>query len=107
MTALPPVIDSETYGCETTWPSSTMANWFAGVGWAASLPVVSAKALEPASLNDRSTIQPLPLWVSYTACALETSWPFTATPPSANLYQRPCSASYEQATAGSDGSVFW
>ena len=62
ISALPPVSAWLTYGSETTSPSRTMANWFCGDWFCASLPVMSANFLLPLSVKSMVTVQPAPLW---------------------------------------------
>ncbi len=85
MTAVPPGIGPLTCGCETTWLSSTIANWLVGGVWVASWPVTLEKASVPVPLNCSWTCQPAPVWVSMVAWALETSEPFTAAGPRASF----------------------
>lgn len=85
ITAEPPGMALRTSGWETTWPSSTMANWLVGGCCAASWPVTAVNASVPLPSNCSWTCQPPPCWVSMVAWALVTFLPWTATGPSASL----------------------
>lgn len=82
ISALPPVSAWLTYGSETTSPSRTMANWFCGVVFCASVPVISANFLEPPDVKSMVTFQPEASCVLKTAAADLMSVPDTAAGPS-------------------------
>lgn len=102
ISALPPVSAWLTYGSETTSPSRTMANWFCGDWFFASLPVMSANFLEPPDVKSMVTFQPAALWVSKTAAALLMSVPETSAAPSTYFCHWP-EEFLPQATVGSVG----
>src|SRR3954463_14447367 len=90
ISALPPVSACLTYGSETTSPSSTIANWFCGDWFWASLPVMSANFLVPLPVNSMVTVQPAAVCVLKTACAFLTSVPSTAAGPRMYFCHWPC-----------------